>query len=154
MTSQEDQAVEYLNKIFGPKAINHTIIIFTRADELEEEGSTIENYLSQSPDNSPLKILLSQCHQRYLCFNNKAEPQEKDETVSRLLQMITKMMSQNQNKIYTTDTFAAVAKEIAKEKAKGTYNLIKPDGSYALLPQTKEIVIDGYLRRTVGRRAN
>ncbi|CAF0889208.1 unnamed protein product [Rotaria sp. Silwood1] len=154
MTDQEAVATDYLSKIFGPKAVHHTIIIFTHGDVLEEEENTLDGYLSQLPTNAPLRKLLEQCGRRYLCFNNKGTEQEKNEAVRSLFERITAMMSNNHDKVYTTDTFVALAKEIAKEKAKGTFNPVKPDGSYALLPQTKEIVIDGYLRRTVGRRAN
>ncbi|CAF2541871.1 unnamed protein product [Rotaria sp. Silwood2] len=154
MLPQEAVAVEYLSKIFGPSAINHTIIIFTGGDQFEDEETTLDNYLSQLPKDAPLKKLLQQCSQRYLCFNNKGTEQQKSEAVRNLLERIADMMSKNHGKEYTTDIFAALAKEIAKEKAKGTFHPVKPDGSYALLPQTKEIVIDGYLRRTVGRRAN
>ncbi|CAF3470076.1 unnamed protein product [Rotaria socialis] len=154
----ENKAIQHefadcLSEIFGQTAINHTIIIFTHGDEFEDEEITLDIYLSQLPQTHRLDQLLKRCDQRYLCFNSKVKEQ-KDETIKQLLRMITDMTSKNSDKVYITDIFAAVAKEIFIEKAKSTFNRLKSDGSYILLPQTNEIVIDGFLRRAVDRQAN
>ena len=53
---------------------------------------------------------------------------------------------------YRTSAFDAVAKVIDMEISRGAFNPFKPDGSYVLLPKTEEIVIEGFLRRTVGKK--
>jgi len=152
-TAQEHEAVEYLSIIFGAQAINHTIIIFTHDDEFIRNRSTIERYLGRLGPNDPLKKLVEQCGNRYLSVNNIGTDAEKQTTVEALLNMIREMVARNGGQVYRTDQFDAVAEVIDIEKSKGTYNPFKPDGSYVLLAKTEEIVIEGFLRRTVGRRS-
>jgi hypothetical protein len=54
-TAQESEVVDYLSNIFGPQAINYTIIIFIRGDELARNQSTIEQYFGRLRVNTPLK---------------------------------------------------------------------------------------------------
>ncbi len=147
---QENEAVEYLSKIFGPQAINHTILIFTRGDEFSRSGSTIERYLGRLKPDAPLKKLVEQCGNRYLSVNNVGTDAEKQQAVEALLNMITDMVTKNGGQVYRNDQFDAVAEVIEMEKSKGTFHPFKPDGSYVLLAKTEEIIIEGFLRRTVG----
>jgi hypothetical protein len=146
-TAQETEAVEYLSKIFGPQAVKHTIIIFTHDDDFARNGSTIEQYLDELGPDAPLKKLIDRCGNRYLSVNNKCTvAAEKQTTVEALLRMITEMVDKNSGQVYRTDEFNAVAEVIKIEISEGTYN------PYVLLPKTEEIVIEGFLRRTVGRK--
>jgi len=145
-TAQETEAVEYLSKIFGPQAVKHTIIIFTHDDEFARNDSAIEQYLNELGPDTPLKKLIKQCGNRYLSVNNKGTVAEKQTTVEALLHMITEMVDKNSGQVYRTDEFNAVAEVIKIQISEGTYN------PYVLLPKTEEIVIEGFLRRTVGRK--
>jgi len=151
-TDQEAKAVEYLSKIFDTKAINHTILIFTHGDEFTRTGSTVERYLGRLKPDHPLKKLLDACNNRYLSVNNVGTDEEKQRTVELLLDMITNMVEQNDGQVYRSDNFDAVAKIIDMEKSKGTYYPFRSDGTYLLLDGTEKIVVEGFLRRTVGRR--
>ncbi|CAF3810776.1 unnamed protein product [Rotaria sp. Silwood1] len=104
------ETTDYFRKIFGPKAIDHTIVIFTHGDELEEEETTLDDYLLQFKSDSPIRKLLQQCDQRYLSFNNKGKDAQKNEAVRNLLKRIEDMMSKNPDKVYIKDVFEAVAK--------------------------------------------
>jgi hypothetical protein len=151
-TAQEKEAVEYLSQIFGPQAVNHTIIIFTHDDEFVRNGSTIEQYLDELEPDDSLKRLIEQCGKRYLSVNNKCTVAEKQTIVEALLKKITDMVDENGGQVYRTDQFNAVAEVINLEMSEGNYNPFRPDGSYVLLAKTEEIVIEGFLRRTVGRK--
>lgn len=149
-TKEESEALKYLDKIFGSQAINHTIIIFTRSDSLG--NSTIEQYLNKLKPDAPLRDLLIQCQQRYITINNNGEQIEKDIAVKNLLDMISTLIRNNNDQVYRNEDFDAIAKEIAEAKSKGVYEPFTPDGTFNLLPQTKKIIIDGRLRRTLGRK--
>jgi microcystin degradation protein MlrC len=68
--------------------------------------------------------------------------------------MINQLIINNKGEVYRSAEFDAIAKEILDAKSKGIYQPFKPDGTFNLLPQTQKIIIDGRLRRTLGRRAN
>jgi GTPase Era involved in 16S rRNA processing len=151
-TEQEAKAVEYLSAIFGPQAIHHTIIIFTHGDGFARNRSTIETYLGRLKPDAPLKKLVDQCGNRYLSVNNIGTDAEKQTTIEALLKMITKMVRDNGGQVYRNEAFDALAVAISIEKSSGTFSPFNPDGSYRLLPKTEEIVIEGFLRRTIGKK--
>ncbi|CAF3362911.1 unnamed protein product [Rotaria socialis] len=155
-TPEQFASVELLDKIFGPKAVDNTIIVFTHVDELKPKGKTLEQYLEKLKDglSHPLNKLLDKFHRRYLGVNNYGSQSEKDATARILLDMVNKMMVENKGQVYTNEQFTDVAKAVETEMSKGTYQPYKSDGSFALLPQTKAIVIDGYLRRMSSRKTN
>jgi hypothetical protein len=85
-TPEEAEAIKYLDKIFGSKAIDHTIIVFTHSDSLRK--TTIEQYLAKLEPNAPLRQLLAQCQSRYITVNNYGTESEKEASVEKLLEMI------------------------------------------------------------------
>ena len=68
-TDSENQAVCELSKIFGEDAVrHHTVVLFTRGDDLE--GLGIEEYLRETAP-AGLKALIDRCGGRYHVLNNK-----------------------------------------------------------------------------------
>ncbi|CAF3300394.1 unnamed protein product [Rotaria socialis] len=155
-TPEQSASVELLDKIFGSEAVDHTIVVFTHIDDLNRQGKTIEQYLENLRGGltHPLNKLLDKLHRRYLGVNNYGSQSEKDATVRILLDMVNKMMVENMGQVYTNSPFKALASVIETEMSQGTYQPYKSDGSFALLPQTKAIRIDGYLRRMSSPKTN
>jgi hypothetical protein len=60
--------------------------------------------------------------------------------------MIASMVAKNGSEVYRTAQFDDTAKVVAEEKAKGAYKQFNPDGSIALLPKVKEIIVESFLR--------
>ncbi|CAF2713594.1 unnamed protein product [Rotaria sp. Silwood2] len=147
---QEAEAIKYLDKIFGAQAVHHTIIVFTHSDSFRK--TTVEQYLGKLDENAPLRHLLQQCQQRYMTVNNYETQSEKDASVKKLIEMISKLVENNNGQVYQSDEFDAIAKEIAQAKSKGIYQPFKSDGTFNMLPLTQKIIVDGRLRRTLGRR--
>ena len=153
ITPEEIEALTYLNKIFDGNAINNTIIIFTHADAFDpSEEETIETYLQALSNKSPLKILLDQCHGRYLSVNNRGTETEKNKVIAKLIETIGIMVAKNNGQIYRTTKFDEVAAVIREEGGKGNYNPINPDGSIVLHPKIEKIIVESFLRRMVGRK--
>ncbi|CAM4836723.1 unnamed protein product [Rotaria magnacalcarata] len=155
-TPQEYAAFSCHTEIFGSKAVDHTIIIFTNSDRLSQDGKTIEQFLKNLKGGSehPINKLLEQFQRRYLAVNNRGTPEEKNGVVKTLIHMINEMLIKNGGHIYTNDAFKKLALEIEAAVARGTYQPFTSDGSFVLLPQTKAIVIDGYLKRMSSRKTN
>ncbi|XP_057675031.1 GTPase IMAP family member 7-like [Corythoichthys intestinalis] len=110
-TEEEENCVQALEKLFGPDASRHMIVLFTRGDELK--GATIHDYVTNG--HPKLQELVRRCGSRYHVFNNKKIC--KRHQVVHLIKMIDKMVASNGGKHYSDQMFEDAEKEIK------TYNL-------------------------------
>ncbi|XP_058875227.1 GTPase IMAP family member 9-like [Acipenser ruthenus] len=109
-TEEEKRTVEVIKMILGEKATNYIMILFTRVDNLEEEGKTIEQYVKEAEDD--LEQLIMECGYRYHAFNNR---EKNDRTqVTKLIEKIEAMMTANNNTYYTSEMLQQVNEEIEK----------------------------------------
>ncbi|XP_078518860.1 GTPase IMAP family member 4-like [Lissotriton helveticus] len=114
-TQEEKDAVEKIQDIFGKKAMEYMIILFTRREDLENK--TIQDYIENSKEGY-LKELIKMCGSRYCAFNNKLEGQMCQEQVSMLIKMIDTMVSKNDNRCYTNELYAQAEKKLRTKAAK------------------------------------
>ncbi|XP_057182973.1 GTPase IMAP family member 8-like [Triplophysa rosa] len=83
-TAEEKDTVESIEDFLPDWLIKNTWIIFTRGDELERDGDTIETLIDESQD---LKAVVQRFENRYFVFNNVAQgPNHPD--VKRLMDVI------------------------------------------------------------------
>ncbi len=61
-----------IEQLLGDERLKKTCILFTRGDELEEENTTIQEFIN---DTEALKKLVQKYDQRYIVFNNKTKKQ-------------------------------------------------------------------------------
>ncbi|XP_048052585.1 GTPase IMAP family member 7-like isoform X2 [Megalobrama amblycephala] len=100
-SEEERNSVEKIRALFGEEADKHTIVLFTRGDELT---GTIEEYVSEVGDD--LKEILSRCGGRYHVFNNK-DIEDRNQVVE-LLEKVDAMVSANGGEFYTSDSYKEV----------------------------------------------
>ncbi|XP_073669941.1 uncharacterized protein [Paramisgurnus dabryanus] len=106
-TQEESETVDLMKKIFGPKVIQFSIILFTRGDDLEDHS--IEDYVKNHC--AGLKKLIRDCGDRYLAFNNR-ETQDRTQ-VTKLIKMIEEMKT-NQGRCFTNSMFEEAEMSIQK----------------------------------------
>uniref|UniRef100_A0A9J7Z6A5 AIG1-type G domain-containing protein n=1 Tax=Cyprinus carpio carpio TaxID=630221 RepID=A0A9J7Z6A5_CYPCA len=109
-TKEETDTVDLIKKIFGPKAAQFSIVLFTRGDDLEDES--IQDYVKRST-NAELKKLISDCGNRFLVFNNR-EKQDKTRQVIQLLNMIEEVKNMNEGQYFTNRMFEEAEMSIKK----------------------------------------
>ncbi len=91
-TAEEQSTVALIQKVFGTDANKHMMVLFTRADDLED--GTIEDYINDAPE---LNVVIKACKGGYHTFNNR----EKDRTqVDQLMRKIDIMIKHNKNSYY------------------------------------------------------
>lgn len=111
-TDSENQAVCELIKIFGEDAVHHhTVVLFTRGDDLE--GTGIEEYLRETAP-AGLKALIDRCGGRYHVFNNR-DPSNSAQ-VKELLIKVDKMVKQTDRGFYTNAMFLEAEAAIREEQ--------------------------------------
>ncbi|XP_052394081.1 GTPase IMAP family member 8 [Carassius gibelio] len=108
-TKEEADTVDLIKKIFGPKAAQFSIVLFTGGDNLE--GESIEDYVKRSK-SAELKKLISDCGNRLLSFNNR-EKQDRTQ-VTQLLNMIEEVKNSNQGRYFTNSMFEEAEMSIKK----------------------------------------
>ncbi|XP_071024729.1 GTPase IMAP family member 7-like [Oncorhynchus clarkii lewisi] len=108
-TQEEKDALEMIQKLFGKDAARYIMVLFTNADQLDEE-QTIEDFLRASSD---LQDVIAKCGGRYHDFNNRDKKNRSQ--VTELLEKINKMVTMNGGSYYTTEMFQKAERAIEEE---------------------------------------
>ncbi|XP_031442846.1 GTPase IMAP family member 9-like [Clupea harengus] len=93
-TKEEQNAVRALQEIFGEKAADYMIVLFTRGDELG--GKTISDYVIKG--HPKLREVIQSCGGRYHLFNNHSSDRTQ---VVELVKKIDKMVKTNGGSYFT-----------------------------------------------------
>uniref|UniRef100_G1MQS9 GTPase IMAP family member 8 n=2 Tax=Meleagris gallopavo TaxID=9103 RepID=G1MQS9_MELGA len=91
ITQEEQEVAEWVTKIFHTKAQKYTILLFTRAEELQNPED-LKGFIEGSPY---LKGLAAKCGNRYIGFSNRATGEARDRQVAKLINMIDAMVEKN-----------------------------------------------------------
>ncbi|XDV23074.1 hypothetical protein PO909_027790, partial [Leuciscus waleckii] len=111
ITQEKQDTLDMIKKIFGPKAADFSIVLFTKGDELKEQ--TIKQYVEKSK-NDELEKLIRECGNRFLAFNN-TETQDRTQ-VTELINMIEEVKTSNEGRYFTNEMFeAAISIEKRRE---------------------------------------
>ncbi|NP_001070761.1 uncharacterized protein LOC768150 [Danio rerio] len=113
-TKEEKKTVELIQKVFGQQVHRHMMILFTRADDLEDR--TLEDFIEEAPE---LREVIEACSGRFHMLNNR-EKRDRAQ-VDELLRKIVVMIKQNQNSYYNYHMFEMAnelnnVRKTAKEK--------------------------------------
>ncbi|POI19602.1 hypothetical protein CIB84_016653, partial [Bambusicola thoracicus] len=91
ITKEEQEVAEWVTKIFHTKAEKYTILLFTRAEQLEHQEK-LNVFIERS---THLKGLAAKCGNRYIGFSNTATGEMRDRQVAKLINMIDAMVEEN-----------------------------------------------------------
>ncbi|XP_039374207.1 LOW QUALITY PROTEIN: GTPase IMAP family member 9-like [Mauremys reevesii] len=114
VTEEEKKTVERIQDIFGEKAVEYMVFLFTRKDDLGD--MTLQDYL-KAMDDKDLQKLMKKCGNRCCAFNNKAVYDKQEDQISELIEMTDKMVQQNGGSHYTNDMYEYAQKTL-QEKIK------------------------------------
>lgn len=126
-TKEEQETVDLFVSIFGEKIWNYVIVLFTREDDLQEDGLSFDEFLTDRVPQD-LKSILLQTGNRCLAFNNRADDSTKKKKVEELLSLIQAMVQENVESFYTDKMYEDAEKNIQsvmKEKGKGRNDVRK-----------------------------
>lgn len=100
-TEEESKSVNSLLELFGDHILAFTVVIFTRLDDIEEEGISIDTFVKGSTE--ALNCLIKRVNLRYIAFNNRGTKTQKLTNISSLTTLMNKMQLENGGQYYTTD---------------------------------------------------
>jgi hypothetical protein len=150
ITNEVEREWEWITKIFGERALNYCIIVFTHEDELIADGITVEQFLQNR--TSSLATLIETCGERYVAFNNYASLEEKNRKTQQLLDLIDDMIRKNGNQVFKDKVTEDINKVVEEEKKNGDFDPIRSDGAIISLPQTEKIVVEAYMQKLLAQK--
>lgn len=124
-TREEIEALDNLFHIFGNSMEFHSVLVFTRYDDLQRDGIGIETYIEKGGEQ--LQTYVRKCNNRYIAVNNFVEGEKKIEMERDPIATLSKIANENQWQPYTHEMIEEAQKnvqpllEVAKQE-KDTLN--------------------------------
>nr|XP_010953129.1 GTPase IMAP family member 8 isoform X1 [Camelus bactrianus] len=88
---EDEETARGIQEVFGAEASKHSIIVFTREDDLGDD--LLEDFIES---DECLRQLVQNCGGGYCAFNNKASEDKQEGQVGKLLFMVKSLVSKNQ----------------------------------------------------------
>lgn len=114
-TKEEEESVEHFVRYFGERIYKYLIVLFTKKDDLDYERKQLSDHINSAPDK--LKMLIRNCGERVLAFNNRLVGKEQDAQVKELLQKISENLQNNKGICYTHEMYELAEIELKKIEA-------------------------------------
>ncbi|XP_061186210.1 GTPase IMAP family member 4-like [Saccostrea echinata] len=114
-TEEEHNSVMHFVKHFGEDIYRYFIVLFTRKDDLDEEGKTLLEHIQTVPPE--LQLFIQKCGGRVTAFNNRLKGEEMDGQVVELLSMILENVENNNGKWYTNEMYVKAERLIKEREA-------------------------------------
>lgn len=110
-TLEDEESINHFVNYFGEDVFRYFVVLFTRKDDLEYEGLTLDDHLKTIPKN--LKTIIDKCGGRCIAFNNRVlEGPERDNQVQNLFEIINDVVHQNGGQCYTNEMYSEAEKVI------------------------------------------
>lgn len=120
-TTEEKNSVEALQKLFGPEANQHMIVLFTRGGDLGDQ--TIQEYVREG--HPELRRVIQSCGNRFHVFDNTNKARSQ---VVELIKKIDDMVAGNGGTHYSD----AMYKEVqSKQMTKGSLSADQNEDQYS-----------------------
>uniref|UniRef100_A0A8C3CNS8 AIG1-type G domain-containing protein n=1 Tax=Cairina moschata TaxID=8855 RepID=A0A8C3CNS8_CAIMO len=143
-TKEDEEAAERLQDIFGADVFRHTIVIFTRAEELGERS--LHDYVSCT-HNKALQKLIESCENRYCSVNNRATGAERDHQVMELMGMVRCMVRVNGDRYYSNEMYLdpnLTEEKVAYHMARYREDRIKR-ARFSWMPSQRVVLVCGLI---------
>lgn len=112
-TEEENRSINSLLELISDDILAFTVVIFTRLDDIDAEGISIDTFVKSSTE--ALNRLIKRVNFRYIAVNNRGTTTQKLSFISSLKTIINKMQKENGEQYYTIDMYKeAVSKRQAK----------------------------------------
>ncbi|KAM5303240.1 GTPase IMAP family member 4 isoform 1-T1 [Glossophaga mutica] len=110
-TKEEQEAAEKVLTMFGPTARRHMVLLFTRKDDLD--GVEFWDYLKEAPKF--IRDLSKDFKDRHCVFNNKGTGAEQEAQRAQLLELVQRMVMENEGGFYTNEMYQRAEEQIQKQ---------------------------------------
>lgn len=109
-TEEEKNAVDWIQKHFGKRASQHTMVVFTHRNVMEEVSE------KDIDENKDLRRLLDSCGGKYHTFN--IAERDSQTQVKKLLKKIDALVDENEGEYYTNRMYQEAQRKTEEEQKK------------------------------------
>lgn len=114
-TEEENTSVQHFVNSFGENIFHYFIVLFTRKDDLDKDGNSLDDHIKSAPQN--MQAFLDKCGKRVIAFDNRLKGKEGDVQVKELLSMILQNVEKNKGEYYKNEMFIEAEKIIREKEA-------------------------------------
>lgn len=114
-TMEERKSVEHFVRYFGECIYQYLIVLFTRKEDLDQDGMHLSDYLKTCPED--LVAFIDKCGGRVIAFSNRLVGEEQTAQVDELVSMILKNIDRNKGECYRNELYIEAEKQIQKREA-------------------------------------
>lgn len=101
-TDEDRRAARRLQEAFGVGVLAHTVLLFTRKEDLE--GGSLEEYV-RATDNQHLARLDAVCARRHCAFSNAAAGAQQEAQLRELLRVVDCVLWQSEGRPYSNPAY-------------------------------------------------
>lgn len=112
-TQEEQKSVQHFVDCFGEFFFQYSIVLFTRKDDLDEEGYNLDDFIKSAPPT--LQTFIEKCGKRVIAFNNRLKGDASNEQVKKLLSMVLENVKNNNGECYNNEMYKK-AEQLLKER--------------------------------------
>ncbi|XP_050411767.2 GTPase IMAP family member 8-like [Patella vulgata] len=113
-TQEEIDTIKHLKYWFGQDFMKYAVFIFTGKDSLDYDGSTINQYLENSP--SEMKALIGDAGRRVAAINNRGRGPELKVDVKTIMTLVKQAIRINNCQYYTKEMYQQAVQARAKQR--------------------------------------
>lgn len=96
--------------VFGSEVLNYTILLFSKADDLDYFSLTKQAFILSAPQE--WKAIMKACNYRCVWFQNRAPPIDKELMVRTFIETMETTITQNYGQYFCNDLYYTVEKTI------------------------------------------
>lgn len=97
-TEEEERSVDHFVKYFGEEIYEYCLVIFTRKDELDKQGTSIEDYTKEFPES--LRHFVMKCGGRVYAIDNTLKGAKQEKEIQKLLSISENLYEKWRNLLY------------------------------------------------------
>ncbi|XP_025234906.1 GTPase IMAP family member 6 isoform X1 [Theropithecus gelada] len=109
-TDEDQQVVRRLQEVFGVGVLGHTILVFTRKEDLA--GGSLEDYVRET-DNQALAQLDVTVARRHCSFNNRAQGEEQEAQLQELMENVKAILWENEGHYYSNKAYQYIQQNLS-----------------------------------------
>lgn len=128
-TEYDTRAVRRLQEIFGVGILAHTILVFTRKEDLA--GGSLDEYLHKT-DNQDLHKLDVLCLRRHCGFSNRGERVEQEAQLQELMEQVRGILWETEGHHYSNKAYQYSQKHLMLKQVQQT-EMTQQQGSEKVL---------------------